>query len=140
MQLITQLLITQGLLFQVNKTVPVFDYKPVPVVVEAPAPEPIVYAPAVQTPVRQPVNSSEIASIVRGVGGESLVVLLTHESGLNPYAVNPSSGACGLFQKLPCNVPLGNVQAQLVDGMNYINGRYGSSDNALAFWYSHNWY
>lgn len=66
--------------------------------------------------------------------------IIQHESGGDPYNVNPSSGACGLFQKVPCNVPLGDVAAQMADGLQYINSRYGSPYNAYLFWIAHNWY
>lgn len=66
--------------------------------------------------------------------------IIQHESGGNPNNVNSSSGACGLFQKVPCNVPLGDVAAQMADGLQYINSRYGSPYNAYLFWVSHGWY
>lgn len=66
--------------------------------------------------------------------------IIQHESGGNPNSVNASSGACGLFQKIPCNVPLGNVSAQMADGLAYIKSRYGTAANAVAFWKSHGWY
>lgn len=66
--------------------------------------------------------------------------IIQHESGGDPNNVNPSSGACGLFQKVPCNVPLGNVTAQMADGLQYINSRYGGAYNAYLFWIAHGWY
>jgi hypothetical protein len=66
--------------------------------------------------------------------------IIQHESSGNAWAVNPSSGACGLFQKLPCNVPLGDVNAQMADGLAYIEHRYGTPYNAYMFWQSHRWY
>jgi len=69
--------------------------------------------------------------------------LIMRESGCNPNAVNPSSGACGMGQQLPCgkwvhtwNDPIGG----LIDMQNYVMSRYGSWRNALAWHYSHNWY
>lgn len=63
--------------------------------------------------------------------------IIQHESGGNPNAVNASSGACGLFQRLPCDVPLGNVVAQMADGLAYIAERYGSPYNAYLYWVAH---
>jgi len=69
--------------------------------------------------------------------------LIAKESGCNPNAINPSSGACGVAQELPC----GKSGCQLGDGAcqvkwmdSYIAQRYGSWANALAFHKSHNWY
>lgn len=63
--------------------------------------------------------------------------IIQHESGGNPYAVNPISGACGLFQRLPCTVTLGDVAGQMADGLTYINSRYGSAYNAYLYWVAH---
>lgn len=71
--------------------------------------------------------------------------LIINESGCNPNAVNPDSGACGIPQALPCSKiahcgvePV--CQLQWMD--QYVKGRYGSWDGALAAWnarYPH-WY
>lgn len=69
----------------------------------------------------------------------SLHKLLGNESGINPYAVNKKSGACGMFQAWPCEkmgVPLSDVAGQARWGVSYIKNRYGSPSKALAFWYS----
>lgn len=63
--------------------------------------------------------------------------IIQHESGGDPYAVNPSSGACGLFQRLPCSVSLGDVASQMADGLNYIAARYGTPYNAYLYWQAH---
>ena len=71
--------------------------------------------------------------------------LIINESGCNPNAVNPSSGACGIPQALPCSKiahcgvePV--CQLRWMDG--YVKGRYGSWDGALAAWNSRypHWY
>lgn len=70
---------------------------------------------------------------------EATSKLILKESGCNPYAVNPSSGACGIAQEYPCGksgCALGDGVCQLRWMQTYINGRYGSWDNALATWYS----
>lgn len=73
----------------------------------------------------------------------AMQTLVQKESGFNQYARNPSSGACGLYQalpcsKLPCNLDDVNCQAEW--GIGYIKGRYGTPSNALAFHYSNGWY
>jgi len=69
--------------------------------------------------------------------------LIRRESGCNPYAVNKSSGACGVAQELPC----GKSGCSLDDGacqvrwMNsYVANRYGSWSAAVAFHNANNWY
>lgn len=63
--------------------------------------------------------------------------LLDNESGWNPGAINPSSGACGLFQFYPCSklkCELTDIDCQLKAGYSYIKRRYGNAQNALEFW------
>jgi hypothetical protein len=74
----------------------------------------------------------------------ALEKLWTQESGWNPYAVNPSSGAYGIPQALGKGHPynLGDAKAQIAWGLNYIAGRYGNPANAWAHetaagWYGH---
>lgn len=79
-----------------------------------------------------------------GYQWESLVTLVNNESGWRTNAHNPS-GACGLFQALPCSKVAGNWQSphdQAVFGMAYIQRTYGSPSNALSVWYSRSphWY
>lgn len=69
--------------------------------------------------------------------------LIMKESGCNPNAVNPFSGACGIGQQLPCgkwphtwNDPIGGMK----DMQNYVMSRYGSWSAALAFHLANNWY
>ena len=66
-----------------------------------------------------------------------------HESGNDPYAVNQSSGACGLAQALPCSkmpCELGDYNCQDQWATNYMLERYGSWINAYNFWLEHNWW
>lgn len=69
--------------------------------------------------------------------------IIRRESGGNPYAVNPSSGTTGLYQCMPsvhaCPA-LGDVAGQHQWGSQYMNSRYGSWENALAWHNSHNWW
>jgi len=65
------------------------------------------------------------------------------ESGGNPYAVNPSSGARGLYQCLPAAhacPSVGDVAGQHKWGQRYATSRYGTWENALAFWLKNNWW
>jgi len=63
--------------------------------------------------------------------------LIARESSFNPGAINPTSGACGLFQSLPClkmKCELTDVDCQLRWGQTYVTNRYGSFKKALEFW------
>ena len=64
--------------------------------------------------------------------------LIMHESGMNPYAVNPSSGACSAFQFLPCSklgAPMSDFENQIRKGIAYISARYTTPSRALAYWH-----
>lgn len=74
---------------------------------------------------------------------ESAYILIMKESTCNPNAVNPSSGACGLGQQLPCgkwahqwNDPVGALK----DMNGYVIARYGSWAGALNFHIANSWY
>lgn len=69
--------------------------------------------------------------------------IINHESGFNLHATNKSSGACGLFQALPCKkmgCELSDAVCQANWGAGYVKARYGTPSNALAFWNAHKWY
>lgn len=72
--------------------------------------------------------------------------IIGKESGWNPSAVNPSSGAYGLFQFLGATKqtylpgPDYSVPTQANAGARYIKDRYGSPTAARRFWEAHNWY
>lgn len=74
--------------------------------------------------------------------------IIGKESGWNPTAVNPSSGAYGLFQLNPSS---GTLQQYLPDrnpdpavqanaGARYIKDRYGDPTAARRFWEANQWY
>lgn len=76
-----------------------------------------------------------------------LVALWQKESGWNPYAENPSSGAYGIPQSLPGNKMASagadwqtNPATQIQWGLGYIAGRYGSPCGAWGHSQAHNWY
>lgn len=62
------------------------------------------------------------------------------ESGWNPRAVNPYSGACGIPQFYPCRSYGWDARQQILAGFRYIAGRYGSPLDALAFHNAHGYY
>ncbi|MEG3629573.1 aggregation-promoting factor C-terminal-like domain-containing protein [Streptomyces poriticola] len=73
--------------------------------------------------------------------------IVDHESSWNYKAVNPSSGAYGLFQALPAGKYASagadwrtNPATQIKWGLNYMNDRYGSPCDAWAFWQANHWY
>lgn len=69
--------------------------------------------------------------------------LYCRESSLNPQAINPSSGACGLVQALPCsklNCSLDDLDCQLAWGKKYIENRYQSARKAVEYHNRMNWY
>lgn len=70
-------------------------------------------------------------------------ILIMRESSCNPNAVNPSSGACGIAQALPCSKKPGqwNDPVNSMRWMQqYVMARYGSWANAVAFHDRNNWY
>lgn len=64
--------------------------------------------------------------------------LIMKESGCRPTAVNPSSGACGIAQALPCSKKPGQWDDP-VNSMrwmqDYVMSRYGSWQAALNYWH-----
>lgn len=85
-------------------------------------------------------------------------LIVGRESGWNPNATNPSSGACGLAQALPCNKVPGNplnpvdslrwmnsyVTNRYYDGSPYARGVCSGITNswecAYTFWGVYKWY
>jgi peptidoglycan hydrolase CwlO-like protein len=74
--------------------------------------------------------------------------IIAHESGGDPTAANPASSAFGLGQLLldmrlrylgtnyatvDCDLQLGAFRA-------YVHDRYGTAEQAMAFWVAHHWY
>lgn len=82
-----------------------------------------------------------------GADLNALDQIATAESGWNPKAVNPSSGAAGIPQMLPSAHPDVNVQQFLNNPMQqirwmlrYIQGKYGSPSHALQVRQTQGWY
>lgn len=105
-----------------------------------------------QPKVRQPQNSH--LESYRGIFLEyfndsqwgAFLELVRKESSGSFYAVNPSSGACGLPQALPCSKllrvigSLNNHEGQIRWMFGYIRDRYVSPSQALAFHHRRGWY
>lgn len=72
-----------------------------------------------------------------------IIELVSRESGLNMRAINPESGAAGLFQALPpekMNCDLDDLDCQIEFGKTYIKNRYGSVEKALQHHDEKGWY
>ncbi|WP_332262204.1 aggregation-promoting factor C-terminal-like domain-containing protein [Kitasatospora mediocidica] len=87
------------------------------------------------------------ASIVPADQLASFDQIITHESGWDVTATNPSSGAYGLPQALPGNKMASagsdwqtNPATQIKWALSYMNATYGSPNQAWAFWQTHNAY
>ncbi|MGB3257373.1 MAG: lytic transglycosylase domain-containing protein [Ornithinimicrobium sp.] len=114
----------------------------------APEPEP--------EPAPAPVSSGDPRSIARsmlssyGWGGDQfgcLDSLWAKESGWNPSAANPSSGAYGIPQSLPGSKMASagsdwrtNPATQIEWGLGYISSVYGSPCGAWSHSQANNWY
>ena len=108
---------------------------------QAPAPTAPVAATVVAAAARPTVGTSVQASYPVSANAAKAFIY-AHESGNNPNATNPN-GCYGLGQD--CN---GRVRAlcgadyacQDAYFTNYAMSRYGSWENALAFWQAHHWW
>ncbi len=74
--------------------------------------------------------------------------IMAQESGGRVDVKNPVHSARGLFQLTAANYHLnpngagsfGNAVEEAQGGIRYIQQRYGTADNAVAFWRQHRWY
>jgi septal ring factor EnvC (AmiA/AmiB activator) len=95
------------------------------------------------------------ASLVRGGGkcdlsgtSDAEYFIIMHESGGDPTADNPTSTAFGLGQLLldlrrrylGANADTIDCGLQLMAFRSYVRERYGTAENAKAFWLAHSWY
>ena len=107
----------------------------------APAPAPAQPASAIAAAVKSTTHAAVQASYPVSANAAKAFIY-AHESGNNPNATNPN-GCYGLGQD--CN---GRVRAlcgadyacQDAFFTNYAMSRYGSWENALAFWQAHHWW
>ena len=88
---------------------------------------------------------------LRGWGDDqfnALNQLWAKESGWNPKAVNPTSGAYGIPQMNPSGGHADKITAayksdykvQIDTGLDYIANRYSNPVNAWNFWQTNHWY
>ena len=78
----------------------------------------------------------------------ALAFIMGQESGGRVDARNPVHSARGLYQLTAANYHLnphgaasfGNRVEEAQGGIRYIRARYGTADNAAAFWRRHHWY
>ena len=83
-------------------------------------------------------------------GGGARAWIIAHESGGNPTARNPTSTASGLYQMIngtwkayggsTPTAAQASVAEQNAVADRYVAARYGSWENAQAFWQSHGYY
>jgi hypothetical protein len=79
---------------------------------------------------------------------QGLRFIMAQESGGRVDVKNPVHSARGLFQLTAVNYHLnpngarsfGNAVEEAQGGIRYIQQRYGTADNAVAFWNQHHWY
>lgn len=77
----------------------------------------------------------------------AIVELIRRESNFKINAVNEKSGACGLFQALPCNKMKKygrdyktNYKTQIAFGIDHIKSKYGTPTKALEHKNKKGWY
>ncbi|MFF6785593.1 transglycosylase SLT domain-containing protein [Streptomyces sp. NPDC012510] len=102
-------------------------------------------------PVKSSYSIAEIQAMAKAVVASDQWTcfsnIVNHESTWNYQAVNPSSGAYGLFQALPAGKYASagadwrtNPATQIKWGLNYMESRYGSPCEAWSFWQANHWY
>lgn len=116
--------------------------KPEPVAAPAAASVSAPSAPPMYTGGGSPAEWMAAAGIAESDWGY-VDFIASRESGWNPNATNPSSGACGLIQANPCSKVPGSGYNP-VDNLRWANGyavgRYGSWAGAYAFWTANHWW
>lgn len=100
---------------------------------------------------RPALNTGSARSYVRSVLSATqyacLSNIISRESGWNPRARNPYSGAYGLPQALPGSKMASagadwrtNGVTQIKWALRYVRSRYGSACGAWSFWRAHRYY
>jgi hypothetical protein len=77
-----------------------------------------------------------------------LTFIMARESAGKVDAKSPVHSARGLYQLTAANyhynpqgtASFGNAVEEAQGGIRYIRARYGTADNAVAFWQQHHWY
>lgn len=135
---------------------PIHDTQPIPTVTAtvtvtpkpSPTPSP---TPTEKPKPKTPKQIGKAAAAERGWTGsewEALEQLWSNESDWDPEAQNPTSTAYGIAQFLDETWPSYGIEKtsdperQIEAGLRYIDRRYGTPSNALAFWLrqSPHWY
>jgi len=133
----------------INSNYPKNFYKHRVLLASTPAPKPLVKVAytreyTYEKHANKPYYDEIIAELrMRYVNWQDAAELVAKESGFNPFAINPTSGSCGLAQSLPCakmGCELSDINCQLDWQWNYIANRYGTITNALAFHQLKGWY
>ncbi len=92
----------------------------------------------------EPLNTSQVHSEgTQDAEAQAKQYIYFKESSGNQYAINKSSGACGLGQALPCSklpCELSDYNCQDVWFTNYMKNRYGSWTNAMQFHKVNGWW
>lgn len=114
--------------------------------VETP-PKPATPAPAPVTSGGAITNCTQLRARLAAVGVSSADIpaainIATRESGCRSNAVNPSSGACNVFQEYTCGKwgGTGNVDAHIRGADSYAKSVYGGWWGAWSAWQSKHWW
>jgi hypothetical protein len=111
-------------------------------------------APAASTSSTAPGASIDAISKAMALEGvpaswqHGLTYIMAQESGGKVDAKSPVHSARGLYQLTAANyhynpqgkASFGNAVEEAQGGIRYIRARYGTADNAVAFWNRHHWY
>jgi SLT domain-containing protein len=103
------------------------------------------------TPPGVSINALSQAMALEGVPASwqsGLSYIMAQESGGKVDAQSPVHSARGLYQLTAANyhynpqgtASFGNAVEEAQGGIRYIRARYGTADNAVAFWNQHRWY
>ena len=136
-----------GYQLHINSTIPSECSTPIIEVreVSASEPTPDLYTPPA-TVLEQMNLRPGLMSRIKNVFGEGWTYaaeLIYRESSFNEFAINPTSGACGLAQALPCSkmkCSLEDIDCQLNWIKKYTDERYGSAQKAIYFHDVSGWY
>jgi hypothetical protein len=105
--------------------------------IKAPVTPEIATSTDIPVQVTQPVYTSSQSETT------AKLYIYNRESGNNTFAINASSGACGLGQALPCSkmgCSLSDYNCQDSFFTTYAMQRYGSWIKAQNFWINNHWW
>lgn len=161
MQHAVAVMVAIALALTINSTLPRQD-KPEPVEAKAPIPveieEESVEPPSPPKPAPKPAPEPQVVIlsescndlrpllIEHGITGSELTAALNlaqKESGCRQLAVNPSSGACNVFQELPCGKwgDTTDIHDHIEGAIGRVNGTYGGKwANAWNHFLKYSWW